>query len=180
MDQTTTQWVNGFAGTSVPLDSIMIVASEYGVPLLILFVAVQWWSKRARHSIRHTCVAAGLAFLVGLAVNQIILLFVHRIRPYDAGLTHLIISRSGDWSFPSDHATASFAIVTTFLLHRVWRRGFFLLAGAFVICWSRIYLGTHYASDVLGGAVTGAAAAVAVFLLYWEGTGVDRFVTGIL
>ncbi|HZQ14078.1 MAG TPA: phosphatase PAP2 family protein [Pseudolabrys sp.] len=180
MDQSITQWVNGFAGTSVLLDWIMITASEYSVPLLILLVAVQWWSKRARHSIRHTCVAAGLSFLIGLAVNQIILLFVHRIRPYDAGLTHLIITRSGDWSFPSDHATASFAIVTTFLLRGVWRRGFFLLVGAIAVSLSRIYVGTHYASDVLGGAVTGAAAAVAVFLLYWEGTRVDRFIVGIL
>ena len=36
---------------------------------------------------------------------------MHRIRPYDAGLTHLIVAPSFDWSFPSDHATAAFAIV---------------------------------------------------------------------
>ena len=180
MDQSITQWVNSFAGGNVIVDEIMMAASEFGVPVLILFVALQWWSKRDRLSVRHTCTAAGLSFLIGLGINQIILLFVHRIRPYDAGLTHLIINRSGDWSFPSDHATASLAIVTTFLLHRVWRRAFILLAGAALICVSRVYVGTHYASDVLAGATTGAVAAVAVWLVYWEGTWADRFITGIL
>lgn len=64
MDQSITQWVNSFAGHSAILDWIMIVASEFGVPLLILVVAVQWWIKRERPLIRHTCVAAGLSFLI--------------------------------------------------------------------------------------------------------------------
>lgn len=180
MDQSVTQWVNSFAGHSAILDWIMIAASEFGVPLLILAVAVQWWNRSERLFIRHTCVAAGLSFLVGLGINQIILIFVHRVRPYDAGLTYLIISRSGDWSFPSDHATASLAIVAAFLLHRVWRRAFILLAGAALICFSRVYVGTHFASDVLGGAVTGIVAAIAVRSFYWEGTWADRFLTNIL
>lgn len=180
MDQSITQWANSFAGSNAISDWIMIAASEFGVPVLILFVVLQWWSKRDRLSLRHTCAAAGLSFVIGLGVNQIILLFVHRVRPYDAGLTHLIISRSSDWSFPSDHATASVAIVSAFLLHRVWRRAFILVAGAALICFSRVYVGTHYVSDVLGGAITGTVAASAVWLLYWEGTKVDRFLTGIL
>lgn len=180
MDQSITQWANSFAGSNAILDRIMVAASQYGVPLLILFVALQWWSKRERLSIRHTCVAAGLSFLIGLGLNQIILLFVHRVRPYDAGLTHLIIGRSGDWSFPSDHATASLAIVFAFLFHRVWRRAFILSAGASLICFSRVYVGTHYASDVLGGAITGIIAAVVVRSIYWEGTWADRLITSIL
>jgi undecaprenyl-diphosphatase len=180
MDQSITQWVNSFAGTNAIVDWTMVAASEIGVPFLILFVALQWWTKRERLSIRHACVAAGLSFLIGLGLNQIILLFVHRVRPYDAGLTHLIISRSGDWSFPSDHATASFAIAASFLLHRIWRRAFILSAGALLICVSRVYIGTHYASDVFGGAITGTIAAVAVRSLYWEGNWADRFITGIL
>jgi undecaprenyl-diphosphatase len=58
----------------------MIVASEFGVPALIILVGLQWWSKRERLSIRHTCVAAGLSFIIALGLNQIILLFVHRVR----------------------------------------------------------------------------------------------------
>jgi len=80
MDQSITQWVNSFAGSNGILDRIMIVSSEFGVPTLIILVGLQWWSKRKRLSIRHTCVAAGLSFVIALGLNQIILLFVHRVR----------------------------------------------------------------------------------------------------
>lgn len=158
----------------------MIAASQFGVLLLVLLVVLQWWSQRARFHVRHTCVAAGLSFLIGLGLNQIILLFVHRVRPYDTGISHLIIDRSGDWSFPSDHATVTFAITATFLLHGLSWRGLGLLAGSTLVCVSRVYVGTHYVSDVLGGVLTGVIAAAVVRLLYREGTWADRIITGIL
>jgi undecaprenyl-diphosphatase len=122
MDQAITRWINALAGSNVLLDSFMIAATQFVVPLFVLPVALQWWSRRERVHVRHTCMAAGLSFLIGLGLNQIILLYVHRIRPYDAGLSHLIINRSGDWSFPSDHATATFAIAASFLLHGMRKR----------------------------------------------------------
>lgn len=180
IDQIVTRWINAPAGNLPLLDPVMVGASQIGVPLLVLLVVLQWWSKQDRLRVRHTCVAAGLSFLIGLAFNQLILLFVHRVRPYDAGLTHLIIGRSSDWSFPSDHATATIAIAAAFLFHGWRRRGLGLLIGALLVCVSRIYVGTHYFSDVLGGAATGLIAAGAVRWLYWEGTWVDRLVTSIL
>src|SRR5262249_1926564 len=42
--------------------------------------------------------------------------FVHRLRPYDAGVTHLLIAPSHDPSFPSDHSTAVFSIAFAYLL----------------------------------------------------------------
>jgi undecaprenyl-diphosphatase len=180
MDQAITQWINTPAGSNVLLDSIMVPATQFGVPLLVLLVLLQWWSRHERFYIRHTCVAAGLSFLIGLGLNQIILLFAHRIRPYDAGVTHLIITHSADWSFPSDHATATFAIAASFLLHGFGRRGLAFLAGALLVCMSRIYVGTHYVTDILGGAATGILAAAAVRGLYWEGTRVDRLITEVL
>src|SRR5260370_42393664 len=111
MDQAFTQSINSVVGTNALLDAVMIAASKFGVPLLVALVVAQWWSKIDRTHVRHTCIAAGLSFLIGLGLNQIILLFVHRVRPYDAGVSHLIISKSLDWSFPCDHATASIALV---------------------------------------------------------------------
>src|SRR5260221_5594830 len=180
MDQAVTEWINSFAGRNVALDSIMIMATKVGVPLLVALVVAQWWSKTDRVHVRHTCIAAGLSFLIGLGVNQMVLLFVQRVRPYDAGISHLIISKSADWSFPSDHATASIAVVATFALHRLPTRALLLGLLAFLICWSRIFVGTHYLGDVLGGGVTGMVAAVLVGLIYREGSRLDRFVTGIL
>ena len=180
MDQTITRWINAPAGSHPLLDALMTAVTQYGVPLLVLLVVVQWWSRGERIHVRHTCVTAGLSFLLGLAANQVVLLFIHRVRPYDAGVSHLIISPSTDWSFPSDHSTASFAIAGAFLLSGLRWRGYLCLAGAIVICVSRVYVGTHYVSDVIGGAATGLIAAGIVHGLYREGTRMDRFLTGIL
>ena len=147
---------------------------------MVLVVMLQWWSKEDRPHVRHAALASGLSFLFGLAINQAILLFIHRIRPYDAGISHLIIAPSADWSFPSDHATASISIVAAFALQRLPRRTMALFLLAFVVCWSRVYVGTHYVTDVLGGACTGVISAIVVWLLYREGTRFDRLVTSIL
>lgn len=179
MDIVATRWINGMAGHFPLLDGLMITITRFGVPLLVVIVALQWWSRHDRLHIRHAALAAGLSFLLGLAVNQVILLFVHRVRPYDAGLTHLLIAPSADWSFPSDHATASMAVVTAFAMQRLPRRALALLVLAILICWSRIYVGTHYLTDVIGGAFTGAGAAVAVRCAFREGSRLDRFATGI-
>jgi undecaprenyl-diphosphatase len=51
---------------------------------------------------------------------------------------------------------------------------------ALLICWSRIFVGTHYLADVLGGSLTAVAAAMLVWVFYREGSRLDRFATGIL
>lgn len=180
LDAAATRAINSLAGTSALADSIMIWVSAIGVPLLVTAVALQWGRGPERSHNRHVLVAAGLSFLLGLAINQIILLFVHRMRPYDGGITHLLIERSADPSFPSDHATATFAITAAFLLHGMRRMGAWFLAAAVLIAISRVYIGTHYVSDILGGAATGIAAAVLVRAFYREGTRLDRLVTSIL
>ena len=87
MDDALTEWINGFAGTHTLLDTIMRNDSQFGVPVMIVYVALLWWPKAGRQNVRHACVSAGSTFLVGQAINQLLILAVHRPRPYDAGLT---------------------------------------------------------------------------------------------
>ncbi|MER9952834.1 phosphatase PAP2 family protein [Mesorhizobium sp. M0047] len=180
MDAALTHWINTGAGISPFLDKTMIGVSQIGVPLMVLAVVMQWLAKVDRYHVRHGAVSAGLAFLLGLAINQFILLFVHRIRPYDAGVTHLLIAPSADWSFPSDHATASIAIVAAFAMQGLPRRTIALFIMAFLICWSRIYIGTHYLTDVVGGGLTGVLGAIVVRQAYRENSRLDNLVTKIL
>lgn len=180
IDVLVTRFINATAGQHAGFDHAMIWVSALGVPVLVALVALQWWRGPDRRAVRHVLVAAGLSFLLGLGLNQLVLLFVHRVRPYDAGVSHLLIQPSADWSLPSDHATATMAIAATFLLHRMPRVGSAFLAVALLMMLSRVYVGIHYAGDVLAGAATGLLAAIAVWKLYCPDTRLDRLVTGIL
>ena len=178
IDANATHWINSWASQSQFAELMMVWVSSIGVPILVFAVACQWWARHDRQRTRHILLAAGFSFLTGLALNQFILLFVQRVRPYDGGITSLLVTPSSDPSFPSDHATAAFAIAAVFLLHR-FRGAAAFLAAAVLISISRIYIGTHYVSDVIGGALTGILAVGMVWRMYREGTRADRFLTGI-
>ena len=179
-DVVVTQAINVLAGKNPVVDFLMIWVSALGVPILVLAVVMQWWREDNRSHVRHILVASGLSFLLGLTLNQFILLFVDRVRPYDAGVTHLLIAPSADPSFPSDHATAVAAIAAAFLIHGMRRTGIMFLAPATLIVVSRVFVGTHYSSDVVGGVLTGICASLLVRSIYREGTKIDRFLTHIL
>lgn len=179
IDAGLTYFINSFGGHVALADSLMRLVSLAGVPLMVVAVAGQWWSKDDRHQTRHVLVSAGLSFLLGLAVNQALLQFVQRIRPYDVGVTQLLVAPSPDPSFPSDHATAAFAIAFTMMAFG--HRGKWLyLIGAMLISLSRVYLGMHYVSDIAGGVATGIVAVGFVRQFYQRNSRADRFLTGIL
>jgi undecaprenyl-diphosphatase len=128
--------------------------------LAVLFVVTgKWRSVNGRHGV----VAAGFSALLALGFAHLIADLWARPRPYLAHPdVHLFISRSADPSFPSDHATAAFAIaVALFLRHR--KAGWIALALAAVLSLARVAVGTHYPADVAAGAAIGAAAALVLW-----------------
>ncbi len=70
-------------------------------------------------------------------------------------------------SFPSSHAVNNFAGVVFFvLLFPKKKKLLWLFVPATIVCFTRIYLGLHYPSDVLGGMIIGAAFGWIFVLLY--------------
>lgn len=71
-------------------------------------------------------------------------------------------------------------IAAAFLLHRLRFQTVVYIIAALAVCWSRVYVGSHYATDVLGGGLVGVIAAILVWRFYREGSRLDLFVTSIL
>jgi undecaprenyl-diphosphatase len=96
---------------------------------------------------------------VAIGLNYVVKLIVRRPRPVLEGLPPLGGAPSS-LSFPSAHATSSFAVATA--MARVEPLGAlaFLLAAALAL--GRPYLGMHYPSDVLAGALLGVALGLIV------------------
>jgi undecaprenyl-diphosphatase len=81
--------------------------------------------------------------------------FFARPRPCDV-LTDVItpLGCTGTYSFPSNHALNNFAVATYFSFLFPQFRGVLFIA-ATLIAISRVYLGLHYPSDIIGGAIIG-------------------------
>ena len=101
------------------------------------------------------------AFLapVAIALNYLVKLIVKRPRPVLEGLPPLGGAPSS-LSFPSAHATSAFAVATAMTRVEPWGALAFVLA--FALALGRPYLGMHYPSDVLAGAVLGVALGLLV------------------
>ena len=102
---------------------------------------------------------AGLLGLVAIGLNFAVKKLVGRRRPVLEGLPPLGGAPSS-LSFPSAHATSSFACATAMTRIAPEAAVLLLLAAAIAVC--RPYLGMHYPSDVVAGVALGIALGLAV------------------
>jgi membrane-associated phospholipid phosphatase len=96
---------------------------------------------------------------LAIGVNYAVKLLVRRPRPVLEGLPPLGGAPSS-LSFPSAHATSSFAVATA--MTRVDELGAFAFLLALALSLGRPYLGMHYPSDVLAGAALGVVLGLIV------------------
>jgi len=111
----------------------------------------------------------GLSALVSEGASQMLKHIIKRERPYsalvDVNVSHL--SSAGDpySSFPSGHTTVAFTLATTLTLrYPKLYVAVPLYLWASLVGYGRLYLGVHYPTDVLVGAILGSAIAVVIYL----------------
>ncbi len=136
------------------LDGAMVAVTVGAMPLAAITPLLLLLAGKRREG-----VALLVTFIVPTLLAVGVQFVVMRPRPIDI---RTVQSASAFPSFPSGHAAAAFGGAT--LVSLVWRRAsFFVLPGAVLVSFSRLYLGQHYPSDLLGGAILGVSVATAVY-----------------
>ena len=108
-----------------------------------------------------------VALLIGFLITNLCLKnMVARIRPYEVieGL-ELIGKRAHDFSFPSGHSTCSMAASVVLFAKLPKKFGIPALTLGVFICFTRLYIGIHYPTDVLIGMLIGIIAALAAMYI---------------
>ena len=108
------------------------------------------------------CITTGAGWLTTLVVKTV----VAQPRPSTGGLTHLLHVSPATLSYPSGHVVFAVALVSALaMVCREPLLAIVLVVGAlFVLAvgWSRLYVGVHYGTDVVGGVLNGVGGALLI------------------
>lgn len=132
---------------------VTFISSE--IIIFFILTSLFLWNERKRKWIIPLWVTLGLSAILNYVLKNII----QRARPFEQGITTLmpVLQNSiSGFSFPSGHAIIAFCALPI-LSKEFPKLKYWWLAFAVIIAFSRVYLGLHFLSDVIAGAVLGYA-----------------------
>jgi undecaprenyl-diphosphatase len=149
---------NGSPGLSKVMWIITSLHASVVVCTVAVLIGLYLWQRRQRYWM----VALWISVFGGLLLNKFLKLVFHRARPHFRDTVQSLTS----YSFPSGHtmiATVFYGALAAFVIanSKSWALRIISVAGALtlimLVAFSRIYVGAHYLSDVLGAMAEGFA-----------------------
>ena len=152
-------------GIFTPLFKTVSLIGEKGIVFFVLAIVFMLFARSRKGGV---CMFGALA--IGAIIASLILKnLVGRVRPYEAGyfeFWQFVGGKESDSAcFPSGHTTMIMAAMTALFIcfNKKWSwAGFF---GVILMGVSRVYLISHYCSDVIGGIIVGAVAAILSYFI---------------
>ena len=159
--------VNGCAGSW--MDYAMGWTTFLATPVVLYLVIALLFIWDPQHAVKRFAVVLLAAASVPLA-NSLFKHLIHRNRPYEIFyqdvadgkvVVHYLFNTFVSNSFPSGHAAFAFAIAAA--LNVIYKNKLlYLYPVALWLGLTRVYVGAHFPSDVLAGAVLGTIVGTAV------------------
>ncbi len=156
------------------LDSLFLLLRNSAIWIPLYLFVFFWWYKKNKQTalafILLTILCAGITDYISASVFKP---FFARLRPcYDSSIQvylRNIISCGGNYGFPSSHAANHFGIACFwyncfFMINR--KKQWWVWIWAFAICYAQIYVGKHYPTDIIAGALLGISIGYIITLLF--------------
>lgn len=162
---------NALARRSLTFDTLVFLLGSNFILKGGVIAALIWWTwfREGQREKDREYLLFGISagFLALLAARVLATVLPFRERPLRNPLLHFQLPYGGvtettllGWSsFPSDHAVLYFALATTLVFVSRGVGIFALVHAVFVISLPRIYMGIHYPTDLVAGALIGSGAA---------------------
>ncbi|EDL63509.1 phosphatase PAP2 family protein [Bacillus sp. SG-1] len=150
--------INSLSRRTDSLNRLMILVSNR-IRYVYLFVLLILLLKNKSISLN-----AVLSIAASMVIGSIIRLFSFRARPFVNNRAGILIPSKRNSSFPSKHTLLTFAVSTTLCLYNRTLGGIFTCLSALTGL-SRVWVGHHYPSDILGSALIGSFVSVLTRLI---------------
>jgi undecaprenyl-diphosphatase len=165
-DQIILNVVEKFPSTLRPL---MVLVTTLGSPIpciVAIALAITW----AYHHKNKQIMVSGIALIMAMPLAVLLKEIIKRVRPDTVYVQNMLLKT---YSFPSSHAYSSllacgfFAYIAFRYMHSPWKWLIICLLAFMTLSvgLSRVYLGAHFPSDILGGWILGAMVLALVVRL---------------
>ncbi len=156
MDNKVFNAINQLSGHCSPIDLLMIFLSKK-IRYVFIFVLIYMWFRNDYY--KKVSYKAIMSSVVSLFIHSLIKLFFFKPRPFVKRRVGILIPSKTDSSFPSKHTLLAFAISTSiFLYDRVL--GSIMWVISMLTGFSRIWVGHHYPSDIIGSAFIASLTSI--------------------
>ena len=156
MDLKLFRLINRLSGRVSPVDQLMILISNRVRYVYLLIIVLMLFKNRFNKRI---ALETGLAVTISFFTHFFVHIFYFKPRPFMKRRVGILIPSKMDSSFPSKHTILAFAASTTvWMFHRTL--GTIMMWMAALTGLSRVWVGHHYPSDIIGSAILGSLTSV--------------------
>ncbi|MDR0890905.1 MAG: phosphatase PAP2 family protein [Endomicrobium sp.] len=139
---------------------------NYSLTMFIIIISIILIYKHSKKHFYSNLLNLFIVLLVSITINDIIKRMVCRLRPisiFGIDNMHTVLETKYTKSFPSGHTQLAFTICT-FMLFLIRKCYVSYIFTSIIIGLERIYIGNHFPSDILGGAILGITTTYVTLL----------------
>ena len=141
-------WINASPEASnTSIHFAIFIANDLLYCMILLFA---WFWLRGNYDTKKQILKAFIFTSIAILISQCISHVYYHPRPFVMEVGRTLIYHAPNGSFPSDHMLIFSSIAFSYLFSAQRKLGIFLLFMAWLVAWSRVYLGVHFPLDMLG------------------------------
>ncbi len=136
------------------------------VYLFLLIFAITW--LRGSREIKTGIIKAAIFTAITLSISEVLSAVLNTPRPFVMEVGRTLIEHAPTGSFPSNHMSIFSGIAFAYYFSAQRDLGRILLWTAWLVAWSRVYVGVHFPIDMMGAFVIALAVNLAGLPLWWK------------